>query len=201
MIIGLTGGIASGKTLCGDWFAARSVAVIDADLIAREVVITGSPLLRELADMFGDDILTADGNLNRAALRGRIFGDDAARNRLNAVMQPAIRYRLLQKLQAAPPKPYRILSAPLLLENGLDALCDLVLVVDVSIATQLARGSERDRQQCEAIAAIIAAQIPRGERLCRANFIVNNENGIDTTYAQLAALHQRFLGWARHHAV
>lgn len=201
MIIGLTGGIASGKTLCSDWFAARSVAVIDADLIAREVVITGSPLLRELADMFGNDILTADGNLNRAALRGRIFGDDAARHRLNAVMQPAIRYRLLQKLQAAPPKPYRILSAPLLLENGLDALCDLVLVVDVSIATQLARGSKRDRQQREAIAAIIAAQIPRGERLRRANFIVNNENGIDTTYAQLVALHQRFLGWARHHAV
>ena len=174
MIIGLTGGIASGKTLCSVWFAARSVAVIDADIIAREVVANGSPLLQELADVFGRDILTADGDLNRGVLRARAFIDDAARNRLNAIMQPAIRHRLLQQLQAAPPEPYRLLSAPLLLENGLDALCDLVLVVDVSAATQLSRGSQRDQQRRDAIAAIIAAQISREERLRHANFIVNN---------------------------
>lgn len=199
MIIGLTGGIASGKTLCSDWFAARSVAVIDADIIAREVVANGSPLLQELADVFGRDILTADGDLNRGVLRVRAFIDDAARNRLNAIMQPAIRHRLLQQLQTAPPEPYRLLSAPLLLENGLDVLCDLVLVVDVSAATQLLRGSQRDQQRRDAIAAIIAAQISREERLRRANFIVNNESGIPATYRQLAALHQRFLGWAQQH--
>lgn len=199
MIIGLTGGIASGKTLCSDWFAARSVTVIDADIIAREVVANGSPLLQELADVFGRDILTADGDLNRGVLRTRAFIDDAARNRLNAIMQPAIRHRLLQQLQAAPPEPYRLLCAPLLLENGLDVLCDLVLVVDVSAATQLLRGSQRDRQRYDAIAAIIAAQISRAERLRRANFIVNNESGIPATYRQLAVLHQRFLGWAQQH--
>lgn len=199
MIIGLTGGIASGKTLCSDWLAARSIAVIDADIIAREVVANGSPLLQELADVFGRDILTADGDLNRGVLRVRAFIDDAARNRLNAIMQPAIRHRLLQQLQAAPPEPYRLLSAPLLLENGLDVLCDLILVVDVSAATQLSRGCQRDRQRRDAITAIIAAQISREERLRRANFIVNNESGIPATYRQLAALHQRFLGWAQQH--
>jgi len=89
-------------------------------------------------------------------LRVRAFINDAARNRLNAIMQPAIHSRLLQQLQAAPPKPYRLLSAPLLLENELDVLCDLVLVVDVSAATQLSRGSQRDRQRRDAIAAIRA---------------------------------------------
>ena len=132
MIIGLTGGIASGKSLCSDWFAARAVSVIDADVIARKVVTKGSPVLQELAAAFGNDVLQDNGNLNRAALRARAFVNDDARARLNTIMQPRIREHLLQELERAPRQPYRILSAPLLLENRLDALCDVVLAVDVS---------------------------------------------------------------------
>ena len=123
MIIGLTGGIASGKSLCSDWFAARAVSVIDADVIARKVVTKGSPVLQELAAAFGNDVLQDNGNLNRAALRARAFVNDDARARLNTIMQPRIREHLLQELERAPRQPYRILSAPLLLENRLDALC------------------------------------------------------------------------------
>ena len=196
MIIGLTGGIASGKSLCSDWFAARSVAVIDADVVARAVVYVGSPALKEMATIFGKDILQEDGRLNRPLLRERAFVSEEARARLNAIMQPRIRARLLRELEHAMQKPYCILSAPLLLENGLDALCDAVLTVDVSVQTQLLRGSRRDQQQREAIAAIIAAQIPRAERLRRSHFMVNNEGNVEQTYHQLALLHQRFLAWA-----
>ena len=182
MIIGLTGGIASGKSLCSDWFTARAVSVIDADVIARKVVTKGSPVLQELAAAFGNDVLQDDGNLNRATLRTRAFVNDDARACLNTIMQPRIRERLLQELERAPRQPYRILSAPLLLENRLDALCDVVLAVDVSERTQLERGSQRDQQQQAAIAAIIAAQISRAERLQRANFIVDNEGDTAQTY-------------------
>ena len=183
MIIGLTGGIASGKSLCSDWFTARAVSVIDADVIARKVVTKGSPVLQELAAAFGNDVLQDDGNLNRATLRTRAFVNDDARACLNTIMQPRIRERLLQELE----------RAPLLLENRLDALCDVVLAVDVSERTQLERGSQRDQQQQAAIAAIIAAQISRAERLQRANFIVDNEGDTAQTYAQLERLHQFFL--------
>ena len=196
MIIGLTGGIASGKSLCSDWFAARSVAVIDADVVARAVVYVGSPALKEMATIFGKDILQEDGRLNRPLLRERAFVSEEARACLNAIMQPRIRARLLQELEHAVQKPYCILSAPLLLENGLDALCDAVLTIDVSVQTQLLRGSRRDQQQREAIAAIIAAQVPRAERLQRSHFIVDNEGNIEQTYYQLALLHQRFLAGA-----
>lgn len=195
MIIGLTGGIASGKSLCSDWFAARSVAVIDADVVARAVVYVGSPALKEMATIFGKDILQEDGRLNRPLLRERAFVSEEARARLNAIMQPRIRARLLRELEHAMQKPYCILSVPLLLENGLDRLCDAVLAVDVSVQTQLSRGSRRDRQQREAIAAIIAAQISRAERLRRSHFIVDNEGSSAQTYLQLALLHQRFLAW------
>ena len=195
MIIGLTGGIASGKSLCSDWFAARAIAVVDADVVARTVVHTGSSVLGEIATAFGKDVLQADGSLNRALLRARAFVDEESRVRLNAIMQPRIRERLLQELDGAVQQPYCILSVPLLLENGLDRLCDAVLAVDVSVQTQLSRGSRRDRQQRDAIAAIIAAQISRAERLRRSHFIVDNEGSSAQTYLQLALLHHRFLAW------
>ena len=195
MIIGLTGGIASGKSSCSDWFAARSITVIDADVIARALVHVGSPVLKEMTTAFGKDILQEDGSLNRALLRMRVFVSEESRVRLNAIMQPRIRDRLLRELEHAVQKPYSILSAPLLLENGLNALCDAVLTVDVSVQTQLSRGSKRDQQQWEAISAIIAAQIPRAERLQRSHFIVNNEGIIEQTYQKLELLHRRFLTW------
>ena len=128
MIIGLTGGIASGKSLCSDWFAARAIAVVDADVVARTVVHTGSPVLGEIATAFGKDVLQADGSLNRALLRARAFVDEESRARLNAIMQPRIRERLLQELDGAVQQPYCILSVPLLLEYGLDRLCANAIV-------------------------------------------------------------------------
>ena len=185
VIIGLTGGIASGKTLCSDWFAAHSIAVIDADVIAREIVAIGSPLLAELVDFFGSNILTAEGALDRPALRTRVFTDAAARNYLNAIMQPAIRSQLLQQLSLVSSYPYCVLSAPLLLENRLNIFCNLIVVVDVSVPTQLIRGSHRDQQKRDAIAAIIATQMARDVRLHCANYIINNDNSIVETHAQL----------------
>lgn len=195
MIIGLTGGIASGKSLCSDWFAAHAVSVIDADVIARTVVAQGEPALQELVAVFGDDILQADGSLNRAALRARAFASDEHRAKLNAIMQPRIRAQLLQELEKASRQSFRILSAPLLLENGLDTLCDAIVAVDVLPQTQLLRGSQRDGQQQSNITAIIAAQIPRAARLQRAHFIVNNEGSIAETHCQLEILHRRFFSW------
>jgi len=195
MIIGLTGGIASGKSLCSDWFAARAIAVVDADVVARTVVHTGSPVLGEIATAFGKDVLQADGSLNRALLRARAFVDEESRARLNAIMQPRIRERLLQELDGAVQQPYCILSVPLLLEYGLDRLCDAVLAVDVSVQTQLSRGSRRDRQPRDAIPATLSAPTPTRERLRRSHFIVDNEGSSAQTYLQLALLHHRFLAW------
>jgi len=195
MIIGLTGGIASGKSLCSDWFAARAIAVVDADVVARTVVHTGSPVLGEIATAFGKDVLQADGSLNRALLRARAFVDEESRVRLNAIMQPRIRERLLQELAGAVQRPYCILSVPLLLENGLDRLCDAVLAVDVSVQTQLSRGSRRDRQQREADWVCRGGGRGSGARLRRSHFIVDNEGSSAQTYLQLALLHQRFLAW------
>jgi len=195
MIIGLTGGIASGKSLCSDWFAARAIAVVDADVVARTVVHTGSSVLGEIATAFGEDVLQVDGSLNRALLRARAFADEESRARLNAIMQPRIRERLLQELDGAVQQPYCILSVPLLLENGLDRLCDAVLAVDVSVQTQLSRGRRGSGRPRERVPAIIAAQIPRAERLRRSHFIVDNEGSSAQTYLQLALLHHRFLAW------
>lgn len=196
-IIGLTGGIGSGKTAVSDWFAIQGIDIVDADVISRAITAKGSPILTELQNAFGADIVVA-GELDRVALRGRIFNDPSAVARLNAITHPAIRREIgvqLSKINS----PYGILSAPLLLESvkgddkGLTAYCDRILVVDVPVEIQIERASRRDGQSCEQILDIINRQIDRATRLAHADDVVDNSGDLCTLYLQLEKLHQTYL--------
>lgn len=191
LIIGLTGGIGSGKTTVSDLFAERGIEIIDADVIARQVVEPGTEALRAIAGHFGDSMLTAQGELDRAALRQRIFSDESAKRWLNALLHPRIRDAIQQQLGKAG-GPYCILSAPLLLENNLHQLTDRVLVVDVSEATQIQRAMQRDNVTEKQIHAIIATQIDRQSLLQAADDVVHNEGSLESVRPQVDALDARY---------
>lgn len=204
-IVGLTGGIGSGKTAVSDYFAAQGMDVIDADVIAHHLTAKGSPLLDTLRHAFGDWVVDNDGNYDRAAMRAYIFGRDDELARLNAIIHPAIRRAIIDELARAT-SPYAILSVPLLLEGrhstpNLLELCDHLLIVDVPVVVQLERASRRDDNAITQIQAIIDKQISRDERLKLATKlgadIVDNSQDLPTLYAQLAPLHQRYLAMAK----
>lgn len=194
-IVGLTGGIGSGKTTVSQQFEALGIQVVDADIVAREVVAVGSPLLAQIAALFGTQILQADGSLNRGALRELIFQDEQKKQQLNQLLHPVIREQMLQQLKRAQ-SPYVILSAPLLLENGLDQFCQRVLVVDVSEATQLHRTSARDQVSVAQVNAILKAQLSRAERLEKADDVIDNDGSKAQLNAQIETLHSRYLALA-----
>ena len=181
-VIGLTGGIASGKTAVSDRLAARGAAVIDTDLLAREIVEPGEPALAEIAAAFGPRVLLPDGRLDRKAVGAVVFADDAARARLNAITHPRIRERMgarLAALRALPAPPLAaVLVVPLLFENGLDRLVDESWVVDVPEAVQRARLVTRDGLTPQEAEARIGAQMPRAEKLARATRVIRNEAGL-----------------------
>lgn len=176
LVIGLTGGVASGKTLAGHYFEALGVAVIDADALAREVVVPGSDGLEAVIEGFGNEVLAADGTLDRAALRRRIFDDDAARERLEAILHPRIRALMDARVEArrGTGDPYCVTVVPLLVEKGRDAHCDRVLVVDAPEPVQIARLQARDGTDASAARAMLARQSPRARRLARADDIIAN---------------------------
>lgn len=185
MIIGLTGGIASGKTVCSGWFAGQGVPVVDADQVAREVVQPGKAAYSAIVRYFGEAVLQPNGQLNRRALREQVFSDPAAREALNAITHPAIRTRSQELLDGfSNAHEVVIYSVPLLLENRLELQCDSVVVIDVPVVVQLQRGSARDHSQREQIARIIASQIPREQRLSKANYVIDNSGSLAGTYAQ-----------------
>ena len=163
-IVGLTGGIGSGKTTIANLFANLGVPLVDADVVAREVVAKDSPLLSKIVEHFGAQILTEQGELNRAALRERVFSYDEDKLWLNNLLHPAIRERMKQQL-AEQIAPYTLFVVPLLIENKLTALCDRILVVDVSPQTQLARSAQRDNNNFEQIQRIMNSQVSQQERL------------------------------------
>ncbi len=192
MIIGLTGGIASGKTTCSTYLANCGLPVVDADVVAREIVACGSPVLQKLVDCFGQEIIDSDGNLDRPALRERVFADEQSRKALDEIMHPVIHQRILEKLQLLKRRyPIVICSAPLLFENKLDTVCDMVVAVDISESLQIQRGSSRDGVSQEQIKKIMAAQISRCERLRKANYMVDNAGTIEDTENQCWALFQK----------
>src|SRR6478735_9021893 len=161
--IGLTGGVASGKSAVAAAFAERGVAIVDADIAAREVVAPGQPALAEIAETFGADVLQADGELDRAALRRHVFGDDAARRRLEAILHPRIRVRMREQAQRAG-GPYVIVAIPLLAEGGgrlAYPWLDRILVVDVPREVQLARLMQRDHIDRALAERMLAAQADR----------------------------------------
>lgn len=183
-VVGLTGGIGSGKSTIAELFAELGVPVIDADLVARQVVEKGSPLLAEIAAHFGPEILLEDGALNRAALREKVFNHESEKQWLNQLLHPAIRHEMLQQL-AAQRMPYCIFMVPLLIENKLTALCQRVLVVDVSEQTQMTRASKRDNNQLALIKNIMQSQVSRSERLQHADDVINNDADLSESLPQL----------------
>jgi dephospho-CoA kinase len=190
--VALTGGIGSGKSTIADAFARSGIAVIDADIIARQVVEPGKPALRAIVEHFGADMLLPDGSLNRRRLRELIFVQAAEKAWLNALLHPLIQQQT-QEYIASASSPYVIWVVPLLVENNLSAKADRILVVDVSVATQLARTIKRDGVSLEQAQKIIAAQATREERLAAADDIINNDGEPQSAIAEVASLHQRYL--------
>lgn len=192
LIVGLTGGIASGKTTVADMFGQRGVPLVDADVSAREVVRAGSSGLASVVKAFGPEVLTATGELDRRALRQRVFASPDDRRRLETILHPLIRKHLQESL-AALSGPYAILVAPLLLEGELSRVVQRVLVVDVPEDVQIARVMARDGSSRQEAEAILKAQMSRHERLARADDVIVNDNGLDALERQVEQLHQGYL--------
>lgn len=193
MIIGITGGIGSGKSAVTDRFAQLGITVVDADLAARVVVEPGRPALLAIAEHFGADILQGDGVLDRAALRRIVFADPAQRQWLEQLTHPLIGEEIRAQL-AASRSPYTILSSPLLLESSSQRdLAELVVVVDVPEAVQLARTMDRDANDEAQVRRIMAAQLPRDERLALADIVVDNSGSLEALDDIVGELHKEFL--------
>ncbi len=191
-ILGVTGGIGSGKSAATQWFESQGIQVVDADIVAREVVEKGQPALQKIQQTFGDWVLQPDGNLDRRALREYIFQNPEARQTLEKITHPAIRQSIIQQLQN-PKSPYVILVSPLLFETNQHELVNHTLLVDASEQTQIQRASQRDGQNQEQIQKIIAAQMPRERKRELANDIVFNDGLLEHLYQQLEHLHQSYL--------
>ena len=192
LVVGLTGGIGSGKTAVSDRFARLGAPVIDTDLLARELVEPGQPALAEIVAAFGSDCLDRDGRLHRARLRERVFADPTGRRRLEAILHPRIR-TLAREQIAHLTTPYCLLVIPLLAETGMTDLVDRVLVVDAPEAEQIRRVMARDGVTEEQARRVLAAQADRSQRLALANEIVENAGDLAALDHQVAALHQYYL--------
>ncbi|MEI5639348.1 MULTISPECIES: dephospho-CoA kinase [unclassified Pseudoalteromonas] len=190
-ILGLTGGIGAGKTAVSDYLAQQGIVIVDADVVAREVVEPGSEALEAIKAEFGEQVIQADGGLNRAKLRQLIFADDNKKRWLNNLLHPRIRESLLSQLQQANSE-YVVLSAPLLFENGLEKYCDATLLVDVPVAVQISRTSSRDGVDKTQVESIIAAQMSREEKQQKADYILNNDRELTQTLAELEQLNKKF---------
>lgn len=194
--VGLTGGIGSGKSTVAARFAALGAGVIDTDLLARELTEPATPTLAQVAAAFGPGILTPDGTLNRGALRELAFSDREARLRLEAILHPPIRSLMLARVGQLG-TPYAVLVVPLLFETGQADLMDRVLVVDCPEESQVQRVQRRNGLAPEEIARILASQVPRAERLARADDIVDNGGDPAALAPQVERLHRTYLAMAR----
>lgn len=190
--LGLTGGIGSGKSAASQWFEQHGIVVVDADVVAREIVEVGQPALLQIQQAFGDWVLQEDGTLNRRALREHIFQSNDARRILESITHPAIRQSIIQQLQDAQ-SPYVILVSPLLFETNQHELTDHTLLIDASIELQIQRAAQRDGQNIEQIHRIIAAQMPREQKQQLADDIVLNDGHLEHLYAHLQPLHEQYL--------
>lgn len=194
-VIGLTGGIGSGKTAVSDRFAQHGVPVVDTDQLARELVEPSQPALAEIVAYFGLDCLDDYGQLHRTRLRERVFADSTGRRRLEAILHPRIR-KLSQERIAALTAPYCLAVIPLLAETGMTDWLDRILVVDVPEAEQIRRVMARDQIDEIQARRILAAQASRAQRLALADDVIENIGDLEQLDRQIAALHQRYLTWA-----
>lgn len=189
--VGLTGGIASGKSAVADRLAELGAVVVDADVLAREVVAPGTPGLAAIAGRFGDHLLAADGTLDRAALGAIVFADPAARRDLEAIVHPAVRARAIELTEAAPPGAVVVQVIPLLVETGQQAAFDTVVVVDIDPELQLQRLIARNGLTREQAQARIDAQAAPEERTAAAHEVLRNNGTPDELRAQVDALWTR----------
>ena len=191
-VVGLTGGIGSGKSAAADCFRALGINVVDADWAARVVVQPGKPALEQIAAHFGSEVLLENGELNRAHLRSLVFDNAAERKWLEALLHPLIRTEIIEALEASS-SPYAILESPLLIESGQYKLVQRICVVDLPEAMQIERASARDANDPEQIRKIMAAQLPRQGRLARADDLLDNSGDLNSLQTQVESLHQHYL--------
>jgi dephospho-CoA kinase len=190
--IGLTGGIASGKSTVAQFFTDLRIPVIDADVAARAVVAPGTPGLARVIDRFGSRILAESGELNRRALRDLIFCDTGSRRDLESILHPLIRADMERSADQAV-GPYIVMAIPLLIEGGPSDRVDRILVVDVDEAVQLQRVMERDRCTSEQAHAILASQAGRSARLAAADDVLQNAGTVTDLRQAVDRLHERYL--------
>ena len=198
MLVGLTGGIGSGKSAAADYFQSLGIHVVDADLASRAVVEPGQPALHEIAEHFGADILDAHGQLDRAALRTKVFSDVAERKWLQHLLHPLINNYLVERVADAQ-SAYCLLVNPLLIESGQQKWCDSVIVVDVPVDTQLTRTMDRDNNTRAQVQAIVDAQASREQRLQAANFVITNDQDLPFLHKQIDTLHRDLLKQCQNH--
>ncbi len=190
--IGLTGGVASGKSTVAEIFAELGAAIVDTDAVAREVVAPGAPGLESVTAAFGAEVLLASGELDRRALRNIVFSDPQRRKLLESILHPLIRTRTLELIDCVE-APYVIVVVPLLLETGFAELVERILVVDCPEAQQRERLRRRDNVSEDEARAMLATQTGRQERLARADDVIDNSGDIESVRRQVQALHQRYV--------
>lgn len=191
-VVGLTGGIGSGKTAVTDRFANLGIVVVDADLASRVIVEPGKPALTSIAQRYGSDILMADGGLDRAKLRTIVFADDSERAWLESITHPLIGEEIIRQL-AQSHSPYTVFVSPLLIETSQSELTNRILLVDVPVELQIQRTVERDNNTEQQVRAIIASQASREERQARADDIIVNDRDLDWLDSEVARLHATYL--------
>ncbi|HET8938738.1 MAG TPA: dephospho-CoA kinase [Polyangiales bacterium] len=191
-VIGLTGGIASGKSVVARELRALGVEVIDADILAREVVAKGTGGLAEVVRAFGDEVLQRDGTLDRERVAARVFNDAEARKQLNGILHPRIAQLSLERIAAAQATatPYVVYEAPLLVETGSYKGLSALVVVATAPATQLTRVVARDAMTTEAAQARLAAQMPLEAKVAVADYVIHNDAGLAELRSQVSVLHQ-----------
>lgn len=196
-VIGLTGGIASGKTTVANLFKQQfKIDIVDADIVAREVVEPGTHGLNAIIEHFGTDIVRDDQTLDRAKLREKIFSNPEEKAWVNGLLHPMIREKMIEDLEQVT-SDYALLVVPLLVENKLDSLCDRVLVVDVEPQTQIPRTVKRDNVSEEQAKAILASQASREQRLALADDVVKNNPDDPDLLLQITDLHEKYLAMCK----
>lgn len=196
LVVGVTGGIGSGKTAATDRFQALGITVVDADLASRVVVEPGRPALKAIEEHFGKEVIADDGTLNRRALRDIVFANPEERKWLERLTHPLIAQEIVSQIQASQ-SPYTILASPLLLESGQSRMAQRVLVIDVPEDVQIARTATRDKTDANSVKAIIAAQMKRADRLAKADDVIVNDRSLEDLHQAVDALHQRYLEMAK----
>ena len=192
LVIGLTGGIGSGKSTVAELFRKRNVPVIDTDIIARELVKANQPALTEIIKTFGNNVITSNGELDRKQLAKITFHDEQARKKLEQILHPRIRESMLAQINAIS-APYVIAVIPLLIETGQLDLVDHILVIDCPEEIQIQRIKQRDHRDDQQIKEILRAQASRADRLSVADDVIENQQDISNLDAKIEELHQKFL--------